>query len=55
VGQYSIGANTFLTERDAFGLYERNWRFVDTGNMPDGERALIRRLAEKYGQGILNV
>ena len=45
----------FLTARDAFGLYERNWRFVDSGNMPDGERALIHRLAEKYGRGVLNV
>lgn len=45
----------FVTERDAFGLYERNWRFVDAGNMPDEERALIRRLAEKYGRGVLNV
>lgn len=45
----------FLTERDAFGLYERNWRFVDATNMPDKERALIRRLADKYGRGFLNV
>lgn len=45
----------FLTERDAFGLYERNWRFVDAKTMPEGERALIRRLAERYGRGVLNV
>lgn len=45
----------FLTERDALGLYERNWRFVDTGTMPENERALIRKLAEKYGRGVLNV
>lgn len=48
-------ATQFMTERDAFGLYERNWRFVDTRTMPDEERALIRRLAEKYGRGVLNV
>ncbi len=48
-------AAPFLTGRDAFGLYERNWRFVDTKNMPDDERALIRRLAERYGRGVLNV
>ena len=48
-------AAPFLTERDALGLYERNWRFVDTGTMPENERALIRRLAEKYGRGVLNV
>ena len=45
----------FITERDAFGLYERNWKFVDTKNMTDGERQLIRRLTEKWGRGVLNV
>ena len=48
-------ATPFVTERDAFGLYERNWRFVDAGNMPEEERALIHRLTEKYGRGLLNV
>jgi len=45
----------FITERDAFGLYERNWKFVDTKNMTDGERQLVRRLTEKWGRGVLNV
>jgi len=48
-------AAPFLTGRDAFGLYERNWRFVDTRNMPEDERALVRRLADKYGRGVMNV
>ena len=48
-------ATPFLTGRDAFNLYERNWRFVDTKTMPEDERVLIRRLAEKYGRGVLNV
>lgn len=42
----------YLTERDAFGLYERNWKFVDTVNLTDGERELIRRLTEKWGHGV---
>lgn len=45
----------FLTARDAFGLYERNWKFVDTRNMTDGERELIRRLTAKWGRGVMNV
>lgn len=45
----------FITERDAFGLYERNWKFVDTKNMTDDERVLIRRLTEKWGRGVLHV
>jgi hypothetical protein len=48
-------ADPFMTERDAFGLYERNWRFVENRNMRANERALIRRLTEKYGHGVLNV
>lgn len=45
----------YLTEKDAFGLYERNWKFVDTKNLNDGERELIRRLTEKWGRGVMNV
>lgn len=48
-------ATPYMNGRDAFGLYERNWRFVDTDAMPEAERALIRGLAEKYGRGVLNV
>jgi hypothetical protein len=45
----------FLTDRDAFGLYERNWKFVDTKNLTAGERDLIRRLTEKWGRGVMNI
>ncbi|MGQ0752006.1 MAG: hypothetical protein ACT4PS_15855 [Betaproteobacteria bacterium] len=48
-------ADPYITERDAFGLYERNWKFVDTKTMTEGERQLIRRLTEKWGRGVLNV
>lgn len=48
-------ADRWLADRDAFGLYEGNWRFVDTGNLSDRERRLIERLAAKYGNGLLNV
>jgi len=48
-------ADRWLTERDAFGLYEGNWRFVDQANLSDRERGLIERLAAKYGNGLLNV
>lgn len=48
-------ADRWLADRDAFGLYERNWRFVDTKHLSDHERSLIDRLAAKYGNGLLNV
>jgi hypothetical protein len=45
----------YLTARDAFGLYERNWKFVDVKNMPDAERELIRGLTQRWGRGVMNV
>ena len=45
----------YITDEEAFRLYERNWRFVDTKRMKPGERAFIARLVEKYGNGVLNV
>ena len=40
----------YLTAKDAFGLYERNKRFVDTKNMTEGERSLIRKLTQRWGR-----
>jgi hypothetical protein len=45
----------YLTDREAFGLYERNWRFVDTARLDDQERDLIDKLAGRFGNGVLNV
>jgi len=39
----------------AFALYERNWRFVDTKSLTENEAALIDRLKNQYGKGVLNV
>lgn len=40
---------------EAFALYERNWRFVDTGRLTEREMRLIRDLAAAYGNGVLLV
>jgi hypothetical protein len=45
----------FLGAEEAFRLYERNWRLVDTRRMKPAERALVDRLAARYGNGVLNV
>jgi hypothetical protein len=45
----------FLGAEEAFRLYERNWRHVDRCNMTQAERALIARLADRFGNGVLNV
>lgn len=44
-----------IPERDALALYERNWRLVDRDRMPRHEQALLARLVEQYGGGVLHV
>ena len=48
-------AERYLSAEEAFRLYERNWRHIDSKSMSDAERALIARLKERYGNGVLNV
>jgi hypothetical protein len=45
----------YISAADAFALYERNWRLVDQRRIKAAERALIERLAVRYGNGVLNV
>ena len=44
----------FVTRRNAFALYERNWRLVDITGAPEHERAFIDDLAREFGQGVIN-
>lgn len=46
---------TRLDGREALALYESNWRFVDPQQLTPAETRLIRRLAKRYGHGVLNV
>ena len=46
---------SYLSAREAFALYERNWRLVDKDHLDEQERALIHRLAAQFGNGVLNV
>ena len=45
----------YLNAKEAFRLYERNWRLVDVRRMKLAERALVDRLQARYGNGVLNV
>jgi hypothetical protein len=47
--------STRVTAREAFDLYERNWRFLEPATLSVIERALIDRLALRFGGGLLNV
>jgi transcriptional regulator with XRE-family HTH domain len=44
-----------LSPEEALGLYERNWRHVDTGSLTAQERALVNALVQHLGGGRLLV
>jgi len=47
-------AQEFIPAREALGLYERNWRFVDQERLQDHERQLIERLVARFGRGVFH-
>lgn len=44
-----------LTKREAFALYERNWRHIDQSSMDPSERNFIAGLMRTYGNGVMLV
>jgi hypothetical protein len=44
-----------VEEPEALQLYESGWRFIEKDRLTSSEQALITRLAELYGNGVLNV
>jgi hypothetical protein len=44
----------FIPVEEAFQLYERNWRFIDTAHLDERERLLIERLKANCGNGEIN-
>lgn len=44
-----------VTPKDALGIYENNWRHIDTSALQVKERELINRLARELGGGRLLV
>ena len=44
----------FLTAEEAWSLYERNWRFVEPGQLDPTERGLINTLSKRFGGGMLH-
>lgn len=43
-----------LTLREAFAMYERNWRLVNVDMLIPRERAFIERLAQSLGNGVIH-
>ena len=48
-------ASRTVEEPEALHLYESGWRFIEKDKLTDGESALITRLVQRYGNGVLNV
>ena len=44
----------YIIREDAFALYERNWRLVDTANLSGAEQALIDALKAEFGRNLIN-
>lgn len=44
----------FLPAREAFQLYERNWRLLDPRTLEERERKLIERLKVDFGNDEIN-
>ena len=44
----------YIPAKEAFQLYERNWRFIEPGRLEPKERALIDRLKARFGGGVIN-
>jgi len=48
-------ADALLEDTEAFALYEANWRFVDKSALNHKEAALLERLTQEQGSGLLLV
>ena len=42
----------FITPAEAWNLYERNQRFVESANMIEQERSLLLALSQRFGGGL---
>ncbi|MEK6789663.1 MAG: hypothetical protein AABY68_12005 [Pseudomonadota bacterium] len=44
-----------LDDDEAYAIYTRNWRFVDTAHLQQDEMNLLHRLAKKFNAPHLHV
>lgn len=50
-----IAENALFTDEEALAFYERNWKYIEEDKLQPNELALIHRLVDEIGHGILNV
>lgn len=44
----------YIPAKEAFQLYERNWRFIEPDRLEPKEGELIDRLKKRFGAGVIN-
>ena len=44
-----------ISAREAWDLYERNWRFVERERIDQSEAELLRALVSRFGRGVILV
>ncbi len=47
-------ADKLIPAREAFALYERNWRHIRSEKLTPLETQLIARLTQEFGNGVIN-
>ena len=47
-------SDELIGAKEAFALYERNWRFIDAAQLDTKERDLLERLKLEFGNGVIN-
>lgn len=52
---WNLSDSDTVEDSEAFSIYERNWRFVDQAHLEAAELALIERLTNQFGCGVMNV
>lgn len=52
---WQLGEDTEISEAEALGLYERNWRHVDQAALQRRECAFLQHLTDTWGHGWLLV
>jgi hypothetical protein len=50
-----IADDAKFTDQEALAFYERNWKYIEEDKLQPHEQALINRLINEVGHGILNV
>lgn len=55
VAAWHLPDDTRLTPEEVFSLYERNWRHIESEKIVGSEAAVLKKLTDTVGKGVLLV